>query len=122
MRVDSLLLRSNRGCHLSALSPKTEKELSAGQGHGMGVDQSHAGKVKSRLTLKECPDPEQLRQGSDEGRPSLGIRKKNVVILGHQGRAGREGVSGRIHSTLISEVEFSDDCTEWAREAKAVNS
>lgn len=59
MQVDSLLLRSNRGCHLSALSPKTEKELLAGQGHGMRVDQSHAGKVKSRLTLKECPDPEQ---------------------------------------------------------------
>ena len=59
VRVDSLLLRSNRGCHLSALSPKTEKELSAGQGHGMVVEQSQAWKVKSRLTLKECPDTEQ---------------------------------------------------------------
>lgn len=55
--VDSLLLRGNKGCHLSALSPKAEKELLAGQGHkhGSGPESSWESK---ELTLKD-PDPKQ---------------------------------------------------------------
>lgn len=31
-------------------------------------------------------------------------------------------MNGQIRSTLIPEVEVSDDCREWAREAKTMNS